>query len=208
MQNMQNMQNISPLFFWSKDQKSKISESESLINSRTCLGHLVLFLLEYEFIVNKARKRNIISLSILVCLIPISHVCFLRRVQNKQSWRLIYQQSKFYFQRFFFPKPKRSRPSLCQDAKLYFTPFWKRGGQDQSNSRREQVWRWLGAAAGLTWIWDGCTLRPTHDLNTIEQHIKNTQIKFKANSQTQSNRLRPPDLLSLPEECSSIHTFA
>ena len=43
MQNMQNMQNISPLFFWSKDQKSKISESESLINSRTCLGHLVLF---------------------------------------------------------------------------------------------------------------------------------------------------------------------
>ena len=43
MQNMQNMQNISPLFFSSKDQKSKISESESLINSRTCLGHLVLF---------------------------------------------------------------------------------------------------------------------------------------------------------------------
>ena len=44
MQNMQDMQNISPLFFWSKDQKSKISESESLINSRTCLGHLVLFI--------------------------------------------------------------------------------------------------------------------------------------------------------------------
>ena len=114
------------------------------------------------------------SLMIHVCSIPISHVCFLRRVQNKQSWRLIYQQSKFYFQRFFFPKPNRSIPSSCQDAKLYFTPFWKRGGQDQSNSRREQVWRWLGAAAGLTWIWDGCTLGPTHDLNTIEQHIKNT----------------------------------
>ena len=44
MQNMQNMQNISPLFFSSKDQKSKISESESLINSRTCLGHLVLLI--------------------------------------------------------------------------------------------------------------------------------------------------------------------
>ena len=42
MQNMQNMQNISPLFFSSKVQKSKISESESSINSRTCLGHLVL----------------------------------------------------------------------------------------------------------------------------------------------------------------------
>ena len=119
-------------------------------------------------------------------------MCFLRRVQNKQSWRLIYQQSKFYFQWFFFPKPNRSRPSSCQDAKLYFTPFWKRGGQDQSNSRREQVWRWLGAAAGLTWIWDGCTLGPTHDLNTIEQHIKKqTQIKSKANSQTKCNRLRP-----------------
>ena len=37
------MQKISPLFFSSKDQKSKISESESSINSRTCLGHLVLF---------------------------------------------------------------------------------------------------------------------------------------------------------------------
>ena len=44
-QNMQNMQNISPLLFLSKDQKSKISESESSINSRTCLGHLVLFVL-------------------------------------------------------------------------------------------------------------------------------------------------------------------
>merc|ERR1712092_42372 len=44
MQNMKNMQKISPLFFWSKDQKSKISESESLLNSRTCLGHLVLFI--------------------------------------------------------------------------------------------------------------------------------------------------------------------
>ena len=43
MQNMQNMQNISSLFFSSKDQKSKIPESESSINSRTCLGHLVLF---------------------------------------------------------------------------------------------------------------------------------------------------------------------
>ena len=48
VQNMQNMQNISPaLFFSSKDQKSKISESESLINSRTCLGHLVVF---YHFV--------------------------------------------------------------------------------------------------------------------------------------------------------------
>ena len=40
---MQNMSNISPLFFSSKDQKSKISESDSSINSRACLGHLVLF---------------------------------------------------------------------------------------------------------------------------------------------------------------------
>ena len=32
-----------PLFFSSKDQKSNISESESSMNSRTCLGHLVLF---------------------------------------------------------------------------------------------------------------------------------------------------------------------
>ena len=32
-----------PLFFLSKDQKSKISEKESSINSWTCLGHLVLF---------------------------------------------------------------------------------------------------------------------------------------------------------------------
>ena len=37
IQNMQNMQNISPLFFSWKVQKSKISESESSINSRTCL---------------------------------------------------------------------------------------------------------------------------------------------------------------------------
>ena len=43
-QNIQNMQSILPLFFSSKGQKSKISESESSINSRTCLGHLVLFL--------------------------------------------------------------------------------------------------------------------------------------------------------------------
>ena len=44
---MQNMQNISPLFFLSKEQKSKISESESSINSRTCLDHLVLFSYAY-----------------------------------------------------------------------------------------------------------------------------------------------------------------
>ena len=46
MQNMQNMQNIPPLFFSPKDQNSKISESESSINSRTFVGHLVLFLRE------------------------------------------------------------------------------------------------------------------------------------------------------------------
>merc|ERR1711952_545561 len=45
---MQTMQNISPLFFLSKDQKSKISESR--INSRTCLGHLVLFICRSPFI--------------------------------------------------------------------------------------------------------------------------------------------------------------
>ena len=43
MQNTQNMQNIPPLFFSSEGQKYKISESKSSINSRTCLGHLVLF---------------------------------------------------------------------------------------------------------------------------------------------------------------------
>ena len=43
-QNMQNMQNISLLFFSAKGQKSKIFESDSSINSRTCLGHLVLLL--------------------------------------------------------------------------------------------------------------------------------------------------------------------
>ena len=44
IQNMQNMLNISPSFFSSKDQKSMISESESSINSWTCLGHLVLLI--------------------------------------------------------------------------------------------------------------------------------------------------------------------
>ena len=53
IQNLQkNMQNISPLFFWSKDQKSKISESR--INSRTCLGHLVLFELSLVLLTTKA----------------------------------------------------------------------------------------------------------------------------------------------------------
>ena len=42
---MQNMQNISQLFSRRKTKKlHKISESESSINSRTCLGHLVLFM--------------------------------------------------------------------------------------------------------------------------------------------------------------------
>ena len=58
-QNMQNMQNISPLFFLLKDQKSKISESDSSINSRTCLGHLVLFLQLY----NAASKVSFILIS-------------------------------------------------------------------------------------------------------------------------------------------------
>ena len=49
MQIMQNMQNMSPLFFLSKEQKSKISESESSINSRTCLGHLVLFIFGEQY---------------------------------------------------------------------------------------------------------------------------------------------------------------
>ena len=41
---MQNMQNISHLFSRRKTKKlHKISESESSINSRTCLGHLVFF---------------------------------------------------------------------------------------------------------------------------------------------------------------------
>ena len=56
---MQNMQNISPLFFLLKDQKSKISESDSSINSRTCLGHLVLFLQLY----NAASKVSFILIS-------------------------------------------------------------------------------------------------------------------------------------------------
>ena len=43
MQNMQNMKNMSPLFLSSKEQKTEISESQSSINSRTCLDHLVLF---------------------------------------------------------------------------------------------------------------------------------------------------------------------
>ena len=42
---MQNMQNISPLFFSSKTQIFKIAELEWSINSRTCLGHLVLLCL-------------------------------------------------------------------------------------------------------------------------------------------------------------------
>ena len=41
MQNMQNVQNTQNIDM----QKSKISESELSINSRTCLGHLVLFVL-------------------------------------------------------------------------------------------------------------------------------------------------------------------
>ena len=55
MQIMQNMQNIKicrispPLFFSSKEQKSKIPESKSSINSRNCLGHLVLFLSKIYF---------------------------------------------------------------------------------------------------------------------------------------------------------------
>ena len=39
VQNMQNMQNM---------QKPKISESESSINSRTCLGHLVLLFEDWK----------------------------------------------------------------------------------------------------------------------------------------------------------------
>ena len=41
MQNMQNTKNMPNM----EVQKSKISESASDINSRTCLGHLVLFLI-------------------------------------------------------------------------------------------------------------------------------------------------------------------
>ena len=40
MQNMQNVQNTQNIDM----QNTKIAESESRINSRTCLGHLVLFL--------------------------------------------------------------------------------------------------------------------------------------------------------------------
>ena len=43
IQNVQIMQNMQNIVFLRKDLKSKISESESSINSRTCLGHLVLF---------------------------------------------------------------------------------------------------------------------------------------------------------------------
>ena len=48
MQKKQNMQDISPSFFLSKDQKFKTSESETNNNSRTCLGHLVLFLYQWN----------------------------------------------------------------------------------------------------------------------------------------------------------------
>ena len=49
VQNMQNMQNISQLFSRRKTKKlHKISESESSLNSRTCLGHFVLFSDKYK----------------------------------------------------------------------------------------------------------------------------------------------------------------
>ena len=60
---MQNMQNISPLFFSLKDQKTKTSESESSMNSRTCLGHLILFIIIYN---NKILVANISNFSTYV----------------------------------------------------------------------------------------------------------------------------------------------
>ena len=58
------MQNISPLFFLSKEQKSKISESESSINSRTCLGHLVLLV----HAVMHQTFGNTVGLNLALCL--------------------------------------------------------------------------------------------------------------------------------------------
>ena len=70
MQNMQNMQIISPLFFLSKVQKSKISESEPSINSRTCLGHLVLLTMFnklYTSIRNKEWEKKCITVIFSWC---------------------------------------------------------------------------------------------------------------------------------------------
>ena len=58
MQNMQNVQNMQNIYFSAKDQKSKISESESSINSRTCLGHLVLLFLQVVKISHKHEFRT------------------------------------------------------------------------------------------------------------------------------------------------------
>ena len=52
MQNMQNTKNMPNM----EVQKSKISESASDINSRTCLGHLVLFQLFLPIFSTKMKK--------------------------------------------------------------------------------------------------------------------------------------------------------
>ena len=59
------MQNISPLFVSSKDQKSMISESESSINSRTCLGHLVLFVIAFSSV------SGFVSVFTYICVIVL-----------------------------------------------------------------------------------------------------------------------------------------
>ena len=64
---MQNMQNISQLFSRRKTKKlHKISESDSSINSRTCLGHLVLFFRQTQRQVKFANLAHLIG-PIFVC---------------------------------------------------------------------------------------------------------------------------------------------
>ena len=55
--------------FLSKDQKSKISESESSINSRTCLGHLVLlaFYQLYTLVIESFCRCLTISIRSVDC---------------------------------------------------------------------------------------------------------------------------------------------
>ena len=116
MQNMQNMPNISPLFFSSKDQKSKISESESSINSRTCLGHLVLFLtcpFCSPVFALSSSEMWIWRMTLNYWKIDSEDIVFTSRLQNSQEHRLLRQQH------LWIPTKSGNPKGLCQPCCLH-----------------------------------------------------------------------------------------
>ena len=152
MQNMLNLQIMQNIDI----QKSKISESESSINSRTCLGHLVLFLtcpFCSPVFALSSSEMWIWRVTLNYWKIDSEDIVFTSRLQNSQEHRLLRQQH------LWIPTKRGNPKGLCQPCRLHrWSTFLVVQGFGQA-VLGEELGLWEARAGRCCvrqhWVWRG-----------------------------------------------------